>query len=316
MPAAINPIFPVIGIASVDDLMGIAVAMEREAALRYAELATAMDRQQEPELAGLFRRLAALEREHEAGLGRWAEREGRARPAPAHFQWRLPETFADDADGTAAHTLTPYGALAIAVTNEEHAFSFYAYLAAIATTDDIRRRAEALAREELNHVRQLRAMRRQAFHAERPTSRAPRPPQDAGQLAVLVSSLETAAAGLDEAAARCLEAAGWSDGAAVLAHQAERARERARRDGRPDLDSPVNAADQGGSLLAEGRLGPDDALRLSLRNAQQVAEVYLAAAGEATDEDVLNTAQILAAEAVERLAAVSALMERKDRRNP
>lgn len=318
MPAAINPIYPVIGIASVDELMGIAVAMEHEAASRYGELAAAMDRSEEPELAALFRRLEVLERDHEAGLGRWAEREGRARPVPAQFQWRMPETFEEAADGAGAHTLTPYGALAMAVANEERAFTFYSYLAAIAPADDIRRRAEALAREELNHVRQLRAMRRQAFHAGRPSPRAPRPPHDVRQLALMVHGLETASATLDEAAARCLADAGWGDGAAVLTRQAELARARAARHGEAGQGGPSAAADQARreGLLETGRLVPAEALRLSLRNAELVAETYLATAGEATDEDVLTTAQILAAEAVERLAAVCVLMDRQDRRKP
>lgn len=316
MPAAINPTFPVVGITSVDQLMGIAVAMEREAALRYGELALAMERAKEPELVALFRRLAALESEHEAGLGRWAEREGRARPQPAQFQWRLPETFEDAADGAAAHTLTPYGALAIAVANEERAFAFYTYLAAIAPDDPIRRRAEALAREELSHVRLLRAMRRQAFHTERASPRTPRPPRDVEQLARVVYSLETASAGLDEAAARCLAAAGWDDGAFVLSRQAELARERARRHGDAGSGPPSAAEPASGGRLDAGRLDPAEALRLSLRNAEQVAGTYIATAGEATDEEVLSAAQILAAEAVERLAAVSALMEQRDGRAP
>lgn len=317
MPAAINPTFPVAEISSVDQLMGIAVAMEREAALRYGELCLAMERAKEPELAALFRRLAVLESEHEAGLGRWAEREGRARPQPAQFQWRLPETFEDAADGAAAHTLTPYGALAIAVANEESAFAFYTYLAAIAPDDPIRRRAEALAREELSHVRQLRAMRRQAFHAGREAPRTPRPPRDVQQLARVVYSLETASAGLDEAAARCLAAAGWDDGAIVLSRQAELARERARRHGDAGSEQPFAAEPASvSSRLDAGRLEPAEALRLSLRNAEQVAGTYIATAGEATDEEVLSAAQLLAAEAVERLAAVSALMEWRDGRAP
>lgn len=317
MPVVINPDFPVAGIASVDELMGIAFAMEREAAMRFGELAAAMDRSNVPELAALFRRLEALEREHEAGLGRWAEREGQERPSPAQFQWRLPETFTDAADGAGAHTLTPYGALAIAVSNEERAFSFYTYLAAIAAADDIRRRAEALAREELGHVRQLRAMRRRAFHADRPSSRSPRPPTDSRQLAQAAYSLETASAALDDAAARCLAAAGWGEGAAELSHQAELARARAERLGEAGPGGAA-AADLArcASPLEAGRLGPVDALRLSLRNAEQVAEIYLATAGEATDENLLGAAQNLAAEAVERLAAVCALLDRQDRAAP
>lgn len=214
--------------------------------------------------------------------------------------------------------MTPYAALAIAVTNEEHAFTFYSYLAAIADRADIRERAEALAREELNHVRQLRAMRRQAFHTERAAFRAIRPPQDARQLALTAYSLETASAGVDEAASRCLAAAGWAEGAAELVRLAEQARARARRFGESGAGRPSTVADHAlrTSLLDAGRLSVAEALRLSLRDAEQVAAVYLATAGEATDESVLTSAQTLAAEAVGRLAAVCALMDSQDRRTP
>lgn len=293
-----------------DELMGIALAMEREAALRYVHLAEAMDRRTEPELAALFRRLACLERDHQTGLERWAEREGRTRPVPVQVPWRLPETFDDSADGTAAHTLTPYAALAMAVVNEERAFTFYTYLAAMAPDADMRRRAEALAREELTHVRLLRTMRRQAFHTDRHTPRVAHLPRDAGQLAVVANSLEITSAGVDEAAARCLAAAGWPEGAAELTRLAMAARERAGR----YAATPPPVPPRGDAWPEGGRLDSAAALRLSLRNAEQVAATYVAAAGEATDEATLSAAQTLAAEAVARLAAVSALMEEQERR--
>lgn len=295
MPTAASPIYPVRAVASTDELMGIAVAMEREAALRYDQLAAAMAERGEHELAELFRFLSEQESDHETGLGRWAEREGRAAPVPARFAWTMPEAFVDPA--AAATVLTPYGALAVALANEERAFTFYAYLAALAPGEDIRRRAKALAREELAHVRQLRAMRRRALHGGRRAPRGPKPARDLAQFGQAVTATEAGAASLDEAAARIFAAAGHTDAAAVLAAQAEAARARGQRFGAlPAVPEPV---------LME----PGAALRRCLRNAEDAAALYLATAGEAIDDALVQAAETLAAEAVARLAALCPLAE-------
>lgn len=295
MPAAATPIYPVRAVASIDELMGIAVAMEREAALRYGQLADAMAERGEHELAGLFRFLSEQESDHETGLGRWAEREGRAAPVPARFAWTMPEAFVDRT--AAAQVLTPYGALAVALANEERAFTFYAYLAALAPGDELRHRAEALAREELAHVRQLRAMRRRALHGGRRAPRGPKPARDLAQLGQAVTATEAMAASLDDAAARSLAAAGHAAAAAVLSAQAEAARARGRRFGvLPQVPEPV-------------QMEPATALRRCLRNAEDAAALYLATAGEALDEALVQAAETLAAEAVARLAALCPLTE-------
>ncbi|MCW2242485.1 ferritin-like domain-containing protein [Azospirillum canadense] len=170
MSMPINPEFPIGPVRTVEELMDLATGMENDAAARYEELVIAMQRRDEPALADLFRRLAALEREHEEGIARWAVRDGLRPPAPAHYPWRLPETFDNEADGAAAHTLSPYEALAIAVRNEERAFTFYTYVYAVAGSAEIQRRAKALAQEELSHVALLRDWRRRAYHAARPAA--------------------------------------------------------------------------------------------------------------------------------------------------
>jgi rubrerythrin len=188
MKAPINPDYPIVGVGSVDELMDIAVAVEAEAARRYEPLAERLQRAGEAELGRLFTELAGLERAHETGLAAWARREGRRPPEPAHFAWRLPETF-DDEDGEAA--VDPFRALAIAVRNEERAFAFYTYLAATCSEDaEMRARAESLAREELKHVATLRSWRRRAWHAR---GGSPRPPaaRNLADLHRLAERLET-----------------------------------------------------------------------------------------------------------------------------
>lgn len=311
MKQVINPLYPISNISSVDELMAIAVGMEHEAAARYDDLAQAMDRREEIELAALFRHMAELEREHEAGLGRWADREGRATPLPAVFAWKLPEAFGDEAEGARAHTLTPYGALGIAVQNEERAFTFYSYLAALAEDDTVRLRAEALAREELKHVHQLRMLRRRAFHMERDLPRGIRRARDTTELARLAHAMEHAAAGLDEAVAAVLDADGASGAAAMLRQQAGAARLRAQRfvSSPSDLGSQAAEGARAAGLLEPGALTADGALKLSLRNAEEVAEAYMTTAEHALDGQLLREAQELAEEAVARLAVVRSLID-------
>lgn len=189
MRPAINPLWPVRHLQDVNELLGIAVAMEAEAAARYDDLEAEMNRQGDRPMADLFGRLARLEREHAEGVARWAERTGAGRPVPVEVGWEMPESFSTATD---LSRLTPYEALAAAVRNEERAFSFYTYLAAIADAAAVRERAEALAREELEHVALLRGMRRKAFHAARPKPR--RLPRDLGALRAMARVLDAGAA--------------------------------------------------------------------------------------------------------------------------
>jgi rubrerythrin len=150
---------------SVEELMGVALGMEREAALRYQQLSKRMEDQGEIELAETFLDLAVLEQSHGQGLIDWARRDGRPTPRARQFAWQLPETFAE-AD-LAGAPLSGYQALAIAVRNEELAFSFYSYVSALTDMHPtLRHHAEALAHEELNHIAQLRRLRRRAFHKD------------------------------------------------------------------------------------------------------------------------------------------------------
>lgn len=304
MAAPINPIFPVSELRDARQLMEIAVGMEAAAARRYRQLAAAMERAGEGDLAELFGELAALEAAHEDGLGRWAEREGIADVRPAEVPWRLPETF----DGEEL-VITPYKALAVAVRNEEQAFAFFTYLAAIAPDDHVRSLAESIAREELSHVARLRAMRRRAFRATPRDDTAGR----IGRAALSASALEAAAGGLEsgaeevcDLAARELTAAGDQAGAAILREAARRAR---LHGGRPaGAESAVLAAAREAGVLSRGTLTRDGVLKLCLRDAEEVLEFYLAVAERTADPAALDRAQALAEGAVARLAMVRSLI--------
>jgi rubrerythrin len=68
---------------------------------------------------------------------------------------------------TSSSLMTPYRALSMAVRNEERAFAFWSYVAAHADQGEIKRAAETMARQELEHVAKLRKERRRAYHEER-----------------------------------------------------------------------------------------------------------------------------------------------------
>lgn len=156
-------------VRTVEDLFAIATAMEREAARRYAELTRRLERQGETGLAALFHRLEQEENGHEDGLGAWAGRQGIAPSPSLDFQWDMPEIVTEDdfAEAGGDFLATPWRILAMAVRNEERAFAFYANVAAKTPDPEVRRYAEAMAREELNHVALLRAERRKAWREER-----------------------------------------------------------------------------------------------------------------------------------------------------
>ncbi|MGE5168798.1 MAG: ferritin-like domain-containing protein [Rudaea sp.] len=138
------------------EFMALAVAMESEAAQRYADLADAMEMANNVEVAGLFRRMASIESGHArtlmADMG-WHD-------APASSE--VAATPAPDGAETPAmedvhYLMQPYHALAIALDCEERAQRFYASLARHAVDDAVREAARALEDEEREHVALVRA---------------------------------------------------------------------------------------------------------------------------------------------------------------
>jgi rubrerythrin len=161
-------------LSSLDELFALAHAMEQEAASRYADLADEMRRQAKPDLAAVFTQLADAEREHVSSVTQWSQsRVGRA-PDPALVRWEGPETFDTEvaAEIRTSRLMTPYRALSMAVRNEERAFAFWSYVAAFAEDNEIKKAAEAVAREELGHISHLRKERRLAYHREHDAARS------------------------------------------------------------------------------------------------------------------------------------------------
>ena len=164
---------PEIDSVDMQTLVGVANAIEHEALRRYALLIDRMEQQGEATTAAAFQVMLDEERKHVEAVGRWAERLGQRVPAPEDYAWQLPEELSSSwTDISGSALLTPYRAFAIAVENEQRAFSFYTYLAARAEDPQVMAEAEKLAVEELQHAALLRRFRRRAWHRERRPARA------------------------------------------------------------------------------------------------------------------------------------------------
>ncbi len=273
-------------IHSLTELFAIAFALEEEAATRYQDLAAKMREHGLSETAAVFDHLAQEERGHRDQVAHWSHQRTGQAPVLAEVRWDLPETFDDESAGELAGSrlATPYRALSMAVRNEERAFAFWAYAAAQAEDADIRKAAEIMAHEELEHVSILRRERRHAYHAHRASAGKPVP------RAATARDVLVAAADLEK----------------HLANQLEQQLETTGDDGQRErfiAESRQAAADI--AALRAPVASPSEAApppTEPIATAELLVEWYLEAADHAKDEATLTQAQSLARRAIARLA--------------
>src|SRR5687767_6443363 len=142
--------------------------MDRDAANRYAEIARRLSVEGSISLAAVFERLATEGRSQLVRVVHLSEKESGKAPDPTRMRWESTETFDDEgASIRDTRLLSSYQSLSMAVRNKERAFAFWTYVAAYARDREVRRAAESMAGEELDHVANLRRERRRAYHAGR-----------------------------------------------------------------------------------------------------------------------------------------------------
>lgn len=139
-------------VRSPNELYAHAIAIEREAAERYAELAQHMEDLGNDEVGALFRRLAIYEAEHLQTLE--ARTAGVALPGidAGEYAWLdagAPETVARE---LVFRLLTPHAALGLALEAERRAQQFFAGVRASAADPALRALAQEMAAEELEHI--------------------------------------------------------------------------------------------------------------------------------------------------------------------
>ncbi|HEX6268272.1 MAG TPA: ferritin family protein [Burkholderiales bacterium] len=141
-------------IESVAELYVHAIAMEREAAERYAEFAGRMADEGNAQVAALFGRLAALEAGHLEALRRRTE--GVALPElESDYSWidtGAPETLAHD---LVFRLMTPHQALGVALRAEKRAKAFFEQARRVADDPALRALAQEMAAEEAGHIAML-----------------------------------------------------------------------------------------------------------------------------------------------------------------
>jgi len=139
-------------IGSPAELYAHAIAIEREAAERYAELATHMADLGNQAVAELFGRLAGLEAEHLETLLRRTDGVSVPQVAAAAYRWLdagAPETAARD---LVFRLMTPRNALEVALGAEQRAQEFFEHVFATAADPALRALAQEMAAEEREHV--------------------------------------------------------------------------------------------------------------------------------------------------------------------
>jgi rubrerythrin len=139
-------------IQSAPELYAHAIAIEREAAARYGELAERMADRGDEAVADVFSALARMETEHLAALEKRAARLALPKITIGRYQW-----FDNGAPETAAHEwlfrlITPRQALAIALEAEKRAQAFFERVLLTCEDPALRALAGDMAKEENDHV--------------------------------------------------------------------------------------------------------------------------------------------------------------------
>jgi len=137
---------------TIDEFMAQALAMEREAAQRYEELADAMEMANNRDVAKAFRTMAGYEAKHAQAIMdqmKWTVDP----PAQAWPAGEAPEVVPND---EVHYLMQPWHALELALAAEQRAELFFDELARTASDESVRRAATELRDEETEHVAMVR----------------------------------------------------------------------------------------------------------------------------------------------------------------
>lgn len=132
------------------EFLAHAIALEKEAADRYLELADMMEAHRNDSVSKLFRDMVEFSKLHHDSI---VARAG-SMPLPKLKSWQYRWTSPPEAGGEEAfdYLLEPYNALRYARENELRAMEYYSSVGLEATDPEIRRMAAEFAGEESEHV--------------------------------------------------------------------------------------------------------------------------------------------------------------------
>lgn len=294
------------------DLIAVAVALQTEAAARYAALAGELRQRGNTAVADLFDRLAREAGERGDAIGRWAQSQEIGVMEPVAIEWEPSDTGGDAPPKPGVGLDSPYRALALAVRGGDRAFRFYSYVAATATDPGVVDLAERLARERLARAAVLRARRRRAFHAQRRETGSDRLP-DSAAVASLSDLLAAAAAIERRLAGRLAEAASLAPGLSAISEDALRLSDRLSQaldesgSPGPAMAQSLQSLAGGAGRSVAGEQDDSDPLRRAMADSEAAFAFYDAVVAAPASEAIMLKAQELSRCALERLSGVSTL---------
>ena len=135
------------------EFLAHAIALEREAAERYLELADMMEAHRNDEVSSLFRDMVRYSRLHHDSIVERAR--GVALPTLRSWQYRWREPPEAGGDEAFDPGLKAYDALRYARENEVRAMDYYADVGQHTADEEVKRLAAEFAAEETEHVQAL-----------------------------------------------------------------------------------------------------------------------------------------------------------------
>ena len=260
-------------VGSLAELAVITRVLRGEEKRGYADIARRLERRGATAAAHLFRRLADEAVEDAEGMT----------DAPA-----LPTAVTQPWEDLAGSTLlTPYRALAQAVTAAQATFTYASYLAARTPDTAVRRATEQLAEEQLHRAAELRQLRREAWRRER--EHRPPPVRSCAELAHAAAPMLAEAAAVHATLADAAEAG-----------EPERA-DRLRRMAAAEAQEAGDAWPAAPLPSLPLDLGPEQRRERALVPLERLFELFEAAAAQASDEALLAAAQTGLATITKRL---------------
>jgi len=142
-------------IDNLEDLLRYARKFERDAALRYSELADQMEVFNNPELANLFRKMAVIEQMHVDDVSALCGELGVEEEDIAKTRWVGLETSEAPDYSEIHYQALPAHMIRLAMGFEQKNAEFYANLAKGTSNDKVREAAKRLQAEEEMHLREL-----------------------------------------------------------------------------------------------------------------------------------------------------------------
>ncbi|SEM90084.1 hypothetical protein SAMN05443254_104372 [Bradyrhizobium sp. OK095] len=276
-------------VRSLAELYAIAFDVAQKAAQRYSALVERSDVSFGP-LRRVFEVLVASERDRADGLSAACLTACGKRPDVADLRWAPVDLVpaAEISELGNSGLSTPYTAWALAAHHRQRAFVFWTYVIALAEDALIRKTAEGFARDALSAGNLLRRERRLAWRAERKIA--------SNEIASAEGTNEPASAALLESLLH-RDIVAWSQGLTPAQRDRVLAMDPYRLP--PHFLTPPDRAD---TEPASGEI--EQIKQRALRRAEQLSNMYLSDADSAPDQDSMELAQKLAAQAIARLAGL------------